>query len=251
VRSRSVPAPSELPGIDPHELRFRYDARVKGFEEQVAGLKSSVKNCDLTRTQRRLQYLDYRTDDPVVAWARRKCKTMQTTYTEARARVEQALAQRDVSAAARAFTQLERTLTVEDDFMRTSRTRIQAMADKRSQILMEMESAVRERRATAASTLHETWPYAHDDVGLTAVRAFLQEYEAAKAQLMAMITAVQTSREVDHLETQMGTWTFAVDDAPFPDAQKLQELLRAEDPSRTATGGTEDTEGIAPEGEEA
>ena len=51
--------------------------------------------------------------------------------------------------------------------------------------------------------------YAHDDVGLTAVRAFLQEYEAAKAQLMAMITAVQTSREVDHLETQMGTWTYA------------------------------------------
>ena len=28
------------------------------------------------------RYLDYRTDDPVVAWARRKCKTMQTTYTE-------------------------------------------------------------------------------------------------------------------------------------------------------------------------
>merc|ERR1719213_466330 len=209
-----MPVQAELPGIDPHELRFRYDARVKGFEEQVAGLKSSVKNSDLTRTQRRLQYLDYRTDDPVVAWARRKCKTMQTTYTEARARVEQALAQRDVSSAARAFTQLERTLTVEDDFMRTSRTRIQAMADKRSQILMEIESAVRERRATAASTLHETWPYAHDDVGLTAVRTFLQEYEVAKQQLLQMITAVQTSRDADTLEMQMGTWTFAVDDAP-------------------------------------
>merc|ERR1719213_595669 len=139
-----MPVQAELPGIDPHELRFRYDARVKGFEEQVAGLKSSVKNSDLTRTQRRLQYLDYRTDDPVVAWARRKCKTMQTTYTAARARA-----------------QLERTLTVEDDFMRTSRTRIQAMADKRSGILMEMENALRERRATTASTLHETWPYAH------------------------------------------------------------------------------------------
>merc|ERR1719213_1440876 len=192
-----MPVQAELPGIDPHELRFRYDARVKGFEEQVAGLKSSVKNSDLTRTQRRLQYLDYRTDDPVVAWARRKCKTMQTTYT-----------------AARAFAQLERTITVEDDFMRTSRTRIQAMADKRSGILMEMENALRERRATTANELHEAWPYAHDDVGLTAVRTFLQEYEVAKQQLLQMITAVQTSRDADTLEMQMGTWTFAVDDAP-------------------------------------
>lgn len=234
VRARSEPR-TELPGVDPHELRFRYDARLKGYEEQVAGLKSSVKQSDLTRTQRRLQYLDYRTDDPVVQWARRKCRTMQTTYTDARAKVESAMAAKDVSTAAKAFASLERTITVEDEFMRMTRSKITEMANHRSELLEQIEAAIKSRKAGACQEVHEAWPYAHDDVGLNAAREFLEQYQAAKAQLLAVMQAAQQAEPKDWpahepaLERQMSSWMYSVDDIPFQDAQKVLDHLRGDD----------------------
>ena len=84
-----------------------YDNKIKSFEAQIAGLKSAVRGNDLTRTQRRLRYLDYRTDDPVVVWAKKKCKAMELSYAEAMKKLDAAFEAQNPNAAAQALHHLE------------------------------------------------------------------------------------------------------------------------------------------------
>jgi hypothetical protein len=223
---------------DPHALKLAYDTKIKSFEAQIAGLKSSVHGNDLTRTQRRLKYMDYRTDDPVVTWAKRRCKAMELTYADASEKLKTALESNNPSAAANALHHLERKVTVDDEFIRGARARVAEMTKERSDLLERCTEYMAARQPVKLTKLVEKWPFEPSDIGLNASRTYIEEYKNAVKQLRH----AKTGGDAAALERALASWPY-VEDNEFLEAnirlQKLQEPVAA--PAATTVEPSGDT----------
>jgi hypothetical protein len=197
-----------------------YDTKIKGFEAQVAGLKSSVAGNDLTRTQRRLKYMNYRTDDPVVTWAKRRCKAMELTYADASAKLQTALESNNPSAAANALHHLERKVTVDDEFIRNARARVAEMTKERSDMLERCTGYMAARQPVKLTKLVEKWTFDPSDIGLQAARTYIEEYKSA----VKVLRHAKTGGDAAALEQALSNWPY-VEDNEFLEANiQLQKM---------------------------
>jgi hypothetical protein len=214
-----------LPGgfPDPHELKMEYDNKIKSFEAQVAGLKSAVHGNDLTRTQRRLRYLDYRTDDPVVAWAKKKCKAMELSYAEAMKKLDAAFEAQNPNAAAQALHHLERKVSVDDDAIRAAREKVATMGRERAAKLEKFTELMASTQPVKVIAQLEKWPFNSDDVGLQAPRDYVFDYKQRCNQLKA----ARNAGDVAALQKALSSWPYVEDDEFLEANIRLQKLMEA------------------------
>ena len=228
VRSRSAETSSmggTLPGgfPDPHELIMDYDNKIKSFEAQVAGLKSAVRGNDLTRTQRRLRYLDYRTDDPVVLWAKKKCKAMELSYAEAMKKLDAALEAQNPNAAAQALHHLEKKVSVDDDAIRAAREKVATMSRERSAKIEKLTELMATSQPVKVIGQLDKWPFNTDDVGLNASRDYVFDYKQRCNQLKA----ARNAGDVAGLQKALSSWPYVEDDEFLEANVRLQKLMEA------------------------
>lgn len=188
--------------------RLCYDARLKSFEQQVKGLKSSVGSNDLTRTQRRLKFFPYRQNDKLLDGARRRCQRMELTYQDLQKKLKKAIEEQAVSKASKALHDLEKTVAVDDEFMAEARKQVGAWVQERDELLGEMDEAIAAKTAAPLKAVLDAWPFNREDVGLQSALSFLAAYDKAQSALFEAVKA----GEKEVIEKLLAAWAYEQDD---------------------------------------